>query len=69
MVVAVLMAIVMIPLVFFSSMDTMTGFAAKQVPAEWEHKMGETVYAQYQIGEQLMSEEDTKKHLLPIIEH
>ena len=67
-VVAVLVAMVMIPLVLFSSMDTITGFAAKQVPAEWEHKMGETVYAQYQIGEQLMSEEDTKKHLLPIVD-
>ena len=66
--VAVLVTIVMVPLVLFSSMDTLTGIAAKQVPAEWERKMGETVYAQYQIGEQLMSEEDTKKHLLPIVD-
>ncbi len=67
-VVAVLLMMVMIPVVLFSSMDTITGFAAKQVPPEWEHKMGETVYAQYQIGEQLMSEEGTKKYLLPIID-
>jgi len=65
---AVLVAIVIIPLVLFSSMDTLTGFAAKQVPAEWEHKMGETVYAQYQIGEQLMPEDETKKHFLPIVD-
>jgi len=67
-VVAVLVAIVMIPLVLFSSMDTLTGFAAKQVPAEWEYKLGETVYAQYQIGEQLMSQEKTKKYFLPIVD-
>lgn len=65
---AVIGVVLLIPLVLFLSMDSFTGMAAKQVPAEWEQKVGETVYAQYQMGKTLMPEEEAEKILLPIVE-
>ncbi|MBU6954861.1 M48 family metallopeptidase [Hahella sp. HN01] len=49
------------PLSIVVFMDSITAVAAKQVPAEWEEKLGKTVFGQYQVENELLESEDGKQ--------
>ena len=64
---AVIGLVVLLPVLFISNIDTLTGVAAKQVPADWEYNLGQAVYAQYKISQRLMSEQITEEVLIPVV--
>lgn len=63
---SVVAMVILLPLGFVMSMDVWTALAAEQVPEEWEHSLGETVYAQYQLGERFMEKEQVDEMLMPV---
>lgn len=64
----VALLIVAIPLSIILKMDSITGTVAEHVPPEWEEKLGETAFAQYQMGQEFMEQEDAEELLNPLIE-
>lgn len=51
---AVVLAICALPLLLIFNMDLLTLMAARQVPVEWEQKLGESVFAQYRLENELI---------------
>lgn len=60
---AVLAAIVALPLALLFNIDVFAGLAARRVPVAWEQKLGRSVYAQYQIGADLLDDAEAKRQL------
>jgi len=54
---SVLVLFVLLPVSTFVFMDSLTKVMAKQVPTEWEQKLGETAYAQYGLGHDVLKTE------------
>ncbi|PVZ69467.1 M48 family metallopeptidase [Pelagibaculum spongiae] len=61
-----LMLIIAAPILLYMSMGSITGYAAEQVPAEWEETMGKTIFAQYQADIELMDQQQAEQ-LLPAL--
>jgi hypothetical protein len=60
--------VIAIPLCIVLFMDSITGLLAPHVPAEWEDKLGETAFAQYQLGQEFMDQETTDELLTPLVQ-
>lgn len=60
--------IIAIPLCIVLFMDSITGQLAPHVPAEWEEKLGETAFAQYQLGQEFMDQKTTDQLLMPLVQ-
>lgn len=48
------------------SLDAMSAAAARQVPVEWEDKLGSSVIAQYKLGNEFMDEKQARALLKPL---
>ncbi len=55
--VACVVLVVAIPLMLFTRMDWVSDVIAEQIPAEWEQGLGESTFAQVQVGKRVMSTE------------
>ena len=64
--VVVIVSVGVLPVSLLMSMDRITGVLAKQVPAEWETKLGKTVFDQYKISSHLMDDSQTQDVLMPV---
>ncbi|AUM13506.1 M48 family metallopeptidase [Ketobacter alkanivorans] len=62
------MLLVAIPLCIVLFMDSITGPLARHVPAEWEEKLGETAFGQYQMGQEFLPQEEADTLLEPMIQ-
>ena len=56
-----------IPIIIILFMDSLSAVIAKQLPAEWEAELGETVFAQYQINHQFLEQEKADVLLQPLL--
>lgn len=63
-----LVAVVLLGLGLWWSLDGMSAVAAKQVPLEWEDKLGSSVIAQYRLGKDLMPDKEARAQLKPLTE-
>ncbi len=61
-----LLAMVLAGLGIWWSLDAMSAAAARQVPVEWEEKLGSTAMAQYRLGAEFMEEKPAKVLLEPL---
>lgn len=55
--VACVVLVVAIPLMLLTRMDWVSAVIAEQIPAEWEQSLGESTFAQLQIGKRVMTDE------------
>lgn len=53
---AIALLLLGLPLAFLFNIDIFAGMAAKRIPAEWEEGLGKRVFAQYEIGAQLIED-------------
>ncbi len=51
-------ALVAMPVVALTNVDWITGMIARKIPAEWEAKLGESTFAQYQHENEMMASEE-----------
>ncbi|MGB3620383.1 MAG: M48 family metallopeptidase [Ketobacter sp.] len=65
---SVVMVLVAIPLLVVLFMDSLTGPLARHVPPEWEQKLGETAFAQYQMGQDFLKQEESDQLLDPLLQ-
>jgi predicted Zn-dependent protease len=56
-------AICALPLLLIFNMDLLTLVAARQVPVEWEQKLGQSVFAQYRLDNELVKGRDIAEPL------
>lgn len=61
---ALLLLAIPLSVIFF--MDNITASLSQHVPTEWEQKLGETAFAQYQMGQDFLDEQDTDTLLTPL---
>jgi predicted Zn-dependent protease len=57
---------VLSPVLLYLSMDSLASVAANQVPPEWEESLGKTVFAQYSVDYDMMTDKQVEEILLPI---
>lgn len=62
------MLLIAIPLCIVLFMDSITGPLAHHVPAEWEEKLGETAFGQYQMGQEFLPQEEADALLNPLVQ-
>jgi len=60
--------IIAVPLCIVLFMDSITALLAPHVPAEWEEKLGETAFAQYRMGQDMMPQDTADKLLQPLLQ-
>ncbi|MDM4769356.1 M48 family metallopeptidase [Solimonas sp. SE-A11] len=53
---AIALLLLGLPLAFLFNIDIFAGMAAKRIPPEWEEGLGKRVFAQYEIGAQLVED-------------
>ena len=53
---AIALLLLGLPLALLFNIDIFAGMAAKRIPAEWEEGLGKRVFAQYEIGAQLVED-------------
>ena len=56
-------AIVLVPLLLVLNLDRASAWIAPSIPAEWEHTLGESVFAQYKIENALLDDGDANRAL------
>lgn len=65
--------IIAVPLLLVLYMDTVTGWIAPTLPAEWEESLGESALAQYKIGQSMIESEAINESLdalvAPLLKH
>ncbi|MDQ8037525.1 MAG: M48 family metallopeptidase [Pedobacter sp.] len=61
-----LVTVALLVLGIWWSLDAMSAAAARQVPVEWEDKLGSSVIAQYRIGKDLMPDKEALPLLKPL---
>ena len=66
---AVILAVIALPLLFFSKSGDISKIVARQIPLEWEQQLGETAYAQFNTSAQKMDKEVTANLLQPMTVH
>lgn len=66
--VACLIAVVVVPLLIISNMGWVSHRIAQQVPAEWEHGIGETAHAQMMVGKSQLQSQAGKKALNELVD-
>lgn len=54
---------VALPLWLISNLDRASAWVAPSIPAEWEHQLGETVFAQYKLSNTLLDDAQAKQAL------
>ncbi|GAA5215233.1 M48 family metallopeptidase [Corallincola platygyrae] len=65
--VVVLLLILAVPIAAMMNLHRASAVIAEQVPVEWEQQLGESSFAQYQIGAELMDEEQSERLMQPLI--
>lgn len=60
---AVAALLLAVPLALIFNVDVFAGMAARRVPPAWEQKLGRSVYAQYQLGADLLEDATTRQQL------
>ncbi len=66
--VTVLMLCVMVPLGMLGNMDIASKYLAKEVPKEWEEKLGESSFDQYSLQYDIMDRAQAKQLLTPLVQ-
>ena len=56
-------ALVLLPLLLVLNLDRASGWIAPSIPAEWEHSLGESVFAQYKIENSLLDDAEANHAL------
>ncbi|NQD35681.1 M48 family metallopeptidase [Permianibacter sp. IMCC34836] len=54
---------VALPLWLVSNLDRASAWVAPSIPADWEHKLGETVFAQYKLSNTLLDDAEANRAL------
>lgn len=62
-VLAAVLALFALPLVLLLNLSALTALAARQVPAEWEQKLGKSAFAQYRLQHELIDDKATQAAL------
>lgn len=65
---SVITLIVAVPLVIVLRMDFFTGLIAREIPVEWEQKIGESAIAQYQFGKHFLDQKEADRLLKPLVD-
>ncbi len=65
---SVISLIVAVPLVIVLRMDFFTGLIAREIPVEWEQKIGESAIAQYQFGKHFLDQKEADRLLKPLVD-
>lgn len=60
---AMVLLVVAAPLALVSNMNWLTALAARQVPPEWEQKLGRSAFAQYRLQKELIDDAKTRQAL------
>lgn len=63
---AAVLAVVALPLLILLNLNGLTAIAARQVPAEWEQKLGRSAFAQYRLQHELIDDKATQAALLAV---
>lgn len=63
---AAVLAVVALPLLMLFNLNGLTAIAARQVPAEWEQKLGRSAFAQYRLQHELIDDRATQTALLAL---
>lgn len=63
-----LLLILALPVGLYFSMSGLTAAAARQVPAEWEQKLGQSAFAQYRLQHELLDDKETQAELKQLTE-
>lgn len=63
---SVILLCVFIPVLALMNLHRASGLVAEQIPPEWEQKLGETSFAQYKLGVELMDESEARALLQPL---
>ena len=58
---------VALPVFLILRIDLLSAYIARQVPAQWEQKIGETAIAQYRFSHHFLAQEQTDTLLLPLV--
>ena len=65
--VACVAVLIMIPVLLLTRMDWVSEVIAEQIPAEWEHNLGESAFAQVKLGKQVLTDESGQQALEALI--
>ncbi|MFT5879777.1 MAG: Zn-dependent protease with chaperone function [Moritella sp.] len=65
---AVLLLCVLVPVGLLGNLDMASKLVAKQVPTEWEDKLGTTSFDQYSLQYQIMDKTEAKPLLTPLVQ-
>ena len=57
-----------LPVGLYFSMSGLTAAAARQVPVEWEQKLGQSAFAQYRLQHELLDDKETEAELKALTE-
>lgn len=63
LVVACVFVVVFVPLFLLANMDWVSEKIARQIPAEWEHSLGESTLGQYKVGKTMLQTDAGEKAL------
>ncbi len=66
--VIVTLLVLALPVGVYFSMSGLTGVAARQVPVEWEQKLGQSAFAQYRLQHELLDDKATQAALKQLTE-